>query len=98
MKAALIKDDTVKSHEVTVETFKGIVSLSGFVDTETERTQAGIVASRVKGVQSVTNNLQADVIRACAAIFPATGRCRFFLFPVGAIPRVCLRLGYSRPR
>lgn len=57
VKAALIKDDEVKAREVNVETFKGVVQLSGFVSTAAERTRAGIVASGVKGVQSVTNNI-----------------------------------------
>lgn len=57
VKAALVKDDDVKAREVKVETFKGVVQLSGFVSTAAERTRAGIVASGVSGVQSVTNNI-----------------------------------------
>ena len=58
VKAALVKDDTVKAREVNVETFKGVVQLSGFVATESERTRASQVAAGVRGVQAVTNNLQ----------------------------------------
>jgi osmotically-inducible protein OsmY len=58
VKAALIGDDTVKSHEITVETFKGIVQLSGFVDTSDQRSRASTVAAGVAGVKSVQNNLE----------------------------------------
>jgi hyperosmotically inducible protein len=58
VKAALASDDLVKAREVNVETYKGVVQLSGFVSTVAERTQAGLVASGVTGVQSVTNNIQ----------------------------------------
>jgi osmotically-inducible protein OsmY len=40
-----------------VETFKGVVQLSGFVDSAQSKSKAGEVAARVKGVKSVKNNL-----------------------------------------
>jgi hyperosmotically inducible protein len=58
VKAALVKDDTVKAREVNVETFKGVVQLSGFVSTAEERSRAGQLAAAVRGVQAVTNNIQ----------------------------------------
>lgn len=58
VKSALASDDLVKAREVNVETYKGVVQLSGFVATVEERIQAGLVAAGVTGVQSVTNNLQ----------------------------------------
>jgi hyperosmotically inducible protein len=57
VKAALVKDPIVKALEVNVETFKGVVQLSGFVNTSTEKDQAGRVAAAVNGVVSVKNNL-----------------------------------------
>jgi hyperosmotically inducible protein len=57
VKAALVKDDTVKAREVNVETFKGIVQLSGFVTTTEEKAQAGRVARAVQGVTEVKNNI-----------------------------------------
>ncbi len=57
VKAALVKDDTVKAREVNVETFKGIVQLSGFVSTSAEKAQAGRVARAVQGVTDVKNNI-----------------------------------------
>ena len=32
VKAALVADPTTKAHQISVETFKGVVQLSGFVD------------------------------------------------------------------
>jgi hyperosmotically inducible protein len=57
VKTALIHDPVVKALDVKVETFKGAVQLSGFVNTELEKTQAGNVAATVKGVVSVKNNV-----------------------------------------
>jgi len=57
VKADLIKDPVVKAHTVNVETFKGVVQLSGFVNTESEKAQAGSVAGLVNGVTEVKNNI-----------------------------------------
>ena len=57
VKAALVKDPVVSALAVSVETYKGVVQLSGFVKTTTEKTQAEAVTRGVYGVKSVTNNL-----------------------------------------
>jgi hyperosmotically inducible protein len=57
VKAAFVKDPIVKASEVTVETFKGVVQLSGFVNTAAEKIQAGRVAANVKGVTEVKNSI-----------------------------------------
>lgn len=57
VKAALIRDKTVSALDVNVETFKGAVQLSGFVDNEEQKRQAERVASGIAGVSSVTNNI-----------------------------------------
>ncbi len=57
VKAALVHDPVVKALDVKVETFKGVVQLSGFVNTELEKTQAGNLALTVKGVTSVKNDV-----------------------------------------
>lgn len=57
VKAAFIHDDKVKSFDVSVETFKGIVQLSGFVDTSEQKSRAGEVARGVTGVREVKNNI-----------------------------------------
>jgi osmotically-inducible protein OsmY len=57
VKAAFIREPTVKAFDVSVETFKGVVQLSGFVDTATQKTRAGEVARGVTGVRDVKNNI-----------------------------------------
>ncbi len=58
VKAELVKDDVVKSREVNVETFKGIVQLSGFVTSQEAMDQAVYIASNIKGVKSVKNDMR----------------------------------------
>jgi osmotically-inducible protein OsmY len=58
VKAAILKEPTLKSYEVNVETYKGVVQLSGFVGTEAEVIKAAGLASSVKGVVSVKNDLR----------------------------------------
>ena len=57
VKAALIHDPVVKALDVKVETFKGVVQLSGFVNSASEKLQAGTVAASVSGVTSVKNDI-----------------------------------------
>lgn len=57
VKSALLGDDLVKSFAVSVETTKGVVQLSGFVDTAVQKTAAGHDASNVPGVKTVRNDL-----------------------------------------
>ena len=57
VKALLAKDDFLKSFQISVETYKGIVQLSGFVDSQTAADKAGQIAAGVEGVTSVKNNL-----------------------------------------
>ncbi len=57
VKAELVRDDTTKAREIKVETFKGVVQLSGFVDTAEEKARAGQIASGVAGVKDVKNNI-----------------------------------------
>jgi len=57
VKAALLSTANVDSTEITVESFKGVVKLSGFLDSEDMIDRAVKAASGVNGVKSVTNNL-----------------------------------------
>ena len=57
VKAALVEDPMTKAYQINVETFKGEVQLSGFVDSAQSVKKAGEVARGVKGVTSVKNNL-----------------------------------------
>jgi osmotically-inducible protein OsmY len=56
IKAAFAADPTVKATEVKVETFKGTVQLSGFVESRESAQKAVQIARQVKGVTEVRNN------------------------------------------
>lgn len=58
VKAALVEDSVVKATEVNVETFKGVVQLSGFVASREAMDQAVAVARNIKGVSSVRNDMR----------------------------------------
>jgi osmotically-inducible protein OsmY len=57
VKAAIFNDPSLKVFQINVETFKGEVQLSGFVDSAQSVKKAGEVARSVGGVKSVKNNL-----------------------------------------
>ncbi len=57
IKSALLADDAVKSFAVSVETMKGVVQLSGFVNTAAQKASAERDAASITGVVSVKNNL-----------------------------------------
>ncbi|MBS1200624.1 MAG: transporter [Proteobacteria bacterium] len=58
VKAAIMDDSSLKSAEINVETFKGVVQLSGFVNSTADITRAVQVARSVDGVQDVKNSMQ----------------------------------------
>jgi osmotically-inducible protein OsmY len=58
VKAAIFNEPGLKVSEVNVETFKGVVQLSGFVSSRADIKDAVRVASAVNGVKSVTNDMQ----------------------------------------
>jgi|SRR5450830_520962 len=58
VKTAIFQEPNLKSAEINVETYKGIVQLSGFVNSATSSARAGELASGVKGVKSVKNDLR----------------------------------------
>lgn len=57
VKAALFDELSLKTFNIGVKTYQGVVQLSGFVDTLDQKTRAGDVASRVSGVTDVKNDL-----------------------------------------
>lgn len=57
IKSLLAADDLLKAFQISVETRKGIVQLSGFVNSQSAVNKAGSIASSVKGVKSVKNDL-----------------------------------------
>jgi osmotically-inducible protein OsmY len=58
VKAAFAEDPQVKATEVKVETFKGTVQLSGFVDSRESAKRAVELAREVKGVKDVKDDMQ----------------------------------------
>jgi osmotically-inducible protein OsmY len=57
VKSLLANDDFFKAFQISVETYKGIVQLSGFVNSRQAVDRAGQIARSVEGVKSVRNNL-----------------------------------------
>ena len=64
VKSALVADPTTKAYQIDVDTYKGTVQLSGFVDSSAARSRAVEVAKTVDGVRDVKNSLQ---IRSASA-------------------------------
>ncbi len=58
VKTAIFDEPTLKSSEINVETFKGVVQLSGFVNSQADINKAVEIVRQVKGVKSVKNDMQ----------------------------------------
>jgi osmotically-inducible protein OsmY len=58
VKAAIFNEPSLKSAEINVETFKGVVQLSGFVSSAAAEGTAVAVARKVEGVKSVKNDMR----------------------------------------
>jgi osmotically-inducible protein OsmY len=58
VKAAIFNEPSLKSGEINVETFKGTVQLSGFVNSRADINKAAELARGVKGVTSVRNDMR----------------------------------------
>src|SRR3954467_12314126 len=57
VKKALAADTQYKYEDVNVETFKGVVQLSGFVNSRDQKNRAGDLAKKVQGIKEVKNNI-----------------------------------------
>ena len=57
VKKDIFDEPTLKSAEINVETFKGVVQLSGFVRSQANINTAVVVAKNVNGVKSVKNDM-----------------------------------------
>jgi len=57
VKTAIVRDEATPGAAIKVETFKGTVQLSGFVDTEAQKTRASVVAAQIDGVKTIINNI-----------------------------------------
>ena len=57
VKTALLQQKGFEGLSIHVNSYKGVVQLSGFVDTDVNKELAGQIARSVDGVQEVVNNL-----------------------------------------
>ena len=57
VRSALASDTQYKYGDVSVQTFKGVVQLSGFVNSRDQKNRAGDLAKRVEGIKDVENNI-----------------------------------------
>jgi osmotically-inducible protein OsmY len=57
VKALFAEDNFLKSFQISAETYKGVVQLSGFVNSQEAVSKAGEIARSVKGVRAVKNDL-----------------------------------------
>ena len=58
VKSDLAVEKDVSATQIHVDTYEGVVTLSGSVDSQSESQKAEQVARDIKGVKSVVNNLQ----------------------------------------
>jgi hyperosmotically inducible periplasmic protein len=57
IKTELARDSETKALQINVESFRGVVQLSGFVDNPESIQRAEEIARNIEGVQEVQNNL-----------------------------------------
>jgi hyperosmotically inducible periplasmic protein len=74
VKNDLKHDPVYKFDGVSVETYDGIVQLSGFVDSPEQKTQAGQVASTTEGAHQIVNNIIVKPVAPMAPTGSPTGR------------------------
>lgn len=58
VKAKFVEDPTVKAMDIKVNTYKGVVQLSGFAHTMAEAEKAAQIARNTSGVKSVKNDIR----------------------------------------
>ena len=57
IKTALFRDPQASGFQISVHAYRGVVQLSGFIDTIDQKQRAGELAGRVEGVRAVHNDL-----------------------------------------
>jgi len=57
IKAKLVDDKITGGFSIKVSTYKGVVYLTGFVDSDAEKAQATTIANSVSGVLGIENGL-----------------------------------------
>src|SRR3990167_8202593 len=64
IKGHYVEDKAVSALDIKVETFKGVVQLSGFANDQQEIDQAVRIARNVKGVREVKNDIRLKSLAA----------------------------------
>ena len=64
IKTALMRDSTVKAHQVNVTAFRGSVQLAGFVDSQEQKDRATEIVKNMEGVKELHNDLVVATGRA----------------------------------
>lgn len=67
VQSKIYSDPNVQSRQVQVQAANGVVTLSGFANTDAERTSAANDAAQIEGVKTVVNNLQVSAPSQAAA-------------------------------
>ena len=57
VKSALLRADGIPASAISVETFQGLVLLSGFLDTAAQKSNAATLTAKIEGVKDVSNAL-----------------------------------------
>ena len=57
VKAAIFEEPALKTMQINIKTFKGVVQISGFVDSVQNSLKAGEVVASVPGITEVKNDL-----------------------------------------
>jgi osmotically-inducible protein OsmY len=70
VKGALLADSKVSGTDVQVETYRGVVQLSGFVDNAEQAQQAVTIARGVSGVREVKNDIRLKPSEATGSAAP----------------------------
>jgi len=69
IKTDLVRDAATPGSAISVETFKGRVLLSGFVDTAEQKVQASVVATQVTGAKEVLNEILVKTNKSTTGVF-----------------------------
>ena len=71
VQSKIYADPNVQSRQITVQSANGVVTLTGYANSDAERATAGSDAGQVEGVKTVVNNLEVSAPAQAAAPAPA---------------------------
>ncbi|OKB67473.1 molecular chaperone OsmY [Serratia marcescens] len=91
VKSVLVEDKTIKSSDISVNTEKGVVTLSGFVGSQAQAEHTVAIAGKVEGVKTVSDKLHvrddaAPSIKSYAGDTATTGELKAKLLADDIVP------------